>query len=631
MTDMLKTSVSGLIAFQRVLTTTSHNISNASTEGYSRQKVELQSRLPQYFGNGFVGRGVNATTITRVRDQFIDKQLQQGLSDQSRLNIFHSLSSRVDNLLADGGGSLAPTLQRFFNSMQDVATDPTSTSARQVLLGEGDNLSNRLLFLDQQLYTQEKEVNARMGEITTDINRIANNIAELNKTIIIAQGQAGGTLLPNDLYDQRDKLVTDLSKLVKVTTLEEDTGALNVFIGNGQALVASTDARQLVNQQNPDNFAEYVISYQTPTGTVLINNQLTGGELGGLLDFRREVLTPARNELGRITIALADQFNQQHSLGVDLNGNTGADFFSTPTGTAITSLLNAGTASATVNITNSGALTTSDYRLSYDGANYTLTRLSDNNAITGAGPLSMDGFTVSATAGAVAGDTFLVRPTYGAASQLNRLILTTSEIAAAAPMRVSQLSGNIGNANVSYVQTLDATNADFSDTVEIVFNDPPTTFNILNITDSTTISAGVAYTAGANIDVNGNRLSISGIPQNGDRFRLEVNTNGYGDNRNALALANLQSANIIAGGTVQNAYASTVGRIGTLTRQAEINATAQDNLVSQAQAARDARSGVNLDEEAVNLVRYQQAYEASAKVISVADNLFQTILAAFGR
>ncbi len=631
MANPFNTGVTALLTYQRGLATTGHNISNVSTPGYSRQRVALETQVPERFGFGFIGNGVKIQGVERLSNQFLTLQLQQATAESSRLQTYLGLTSQVDNLIADDQGGLSPSMQRFFNSLQDVSNEPGSVSARQVLLSDAQGLVDRFNFFDNQLDSVSQDINQRMVTLTDTINSIAGNLATLNQSII-ASSSSANTAAPNDLLDQRDQLITELSKLVSVSTIDENSGAKNVFIGNGQILVFGTDARQITTISDPENFSQSNIAYVTPAGSQDITALLSGGELGGLLDFRHEVLNPSRSELGRIAMVLSDTFNTQHERGLDLNGLLGTDFFNTPVPNVITNLSNTGTAAVTASVTDYTALTTSDYRLSYDGANYTLTRLSDNTSVTGAGPLAMDGLNVAIGAGAVNGDSYLIQPTQNGSGTISLAIGNLNDFAASGLVRASTEPANLGSAEISFNQVLDPSDPDVFDTVEIVFNNPPSTYDILNITDASTIASGVAYSAGSNIDFNGLRVNISGAAEAGDTFVVERNTNATNDNRNALELAGLQTE-VFVGGTAsyEGAFSAMVGRIGTQARQSEINGEAQLGLLNQVQTRRDEISGVNLDEEAADLLRYQQAYSAAAQIVAVADTLFETLLSVVRR
>ncbi len=631
MANPFNTGVTALLTYQRSLTTTGHNISNANTPGYSRQRVALETQIPERLGFGYIGGGVKIQGVERLNNQFLTLQLQQQTAESSRLQTFLGLTGQVDNLVADDQGGLSPSMQRFFGSLQDVANEPGSVAARQVLLSDAQGLIDRFGFFDGQLDGMSQDINQRMVTLTDTINSIATNIATLNESIV-ASNSGTNTAAPNDLLDQRDQLITDLSELVAVSTIDESSGARNVFVGNGQILVFGTDARQLTTIQDPENFSQFNIAYVTPAGNQDITALLAGGELGGLLDFRHEVLNPSRSELGRIAMVLSSTFNSQHESGLDLNGLVGTDFFNTPAPNVITNLNNTGSATVTATVTDYTSLTTSDYRLSYDGVNYTLTRLSDNSSVSGPGPLTMDGLSVAIGVGAANGDSFIVQPTQNGAGTISLAINNVNNFSAAGLVRTSADLSNLGSAEITFNQVLNASDPDVFDTVEIVFNNPPTTFDVLNITDASTIASGVGYLSGADIDVNGVRVNISGAAEAGDTFILQQNSNATNDNRNALALARLQTGLFVNGtATYEGAFAALVGRVGTQARQSEINGAAQRDLLNQIQTRRDEVSGVNLDEEAADLLRFQQAYEAAAQVIAVADNLFETLLGAVRR
>ncbi|MFT5176125.1 MAG: flagellar hook-associated protein 1 FlgK, partial [Gammaproteobacteria bacterium] len=360
-----------------------------------------------------------------------------------------------------------------------------------------------------------------------------------------------------------------------------------------------------------------------------ISPKLSGGELGGLLDFRRETLNSARNELGRIAIVLADTFNTQHRLGLDANGNLGQDFFVETPPQAIAHLANTGSAVVSAVITDSTQLSTSDYRVNFDGTNFTMARLSDGVSVTGGGPLSLDGVQISIGAGAVAGDRFLVKAVTRGAESFALAFADLDLIAAAGPVRAQSIVGNVGVGVIAQPEVTNATSPFLSDTVDIVFNTPASTFDVIDVTTATTLAAGVNYSAGTVINANGWTTSITGQPVAGDRFRIEANLGGIGDNRNALALAGLQTAALVENDkSYQQAYSTFVGSAGVAARTARLNADARDQLLTDVRFSRESISGVNLDEEAVDLTRYQQAYQAMARMVETSNVLFDTILAA---
>ena len=637
MAGILSTTISGLLAYQRGLATASHNVANAETPGYSRQRVELATRPPQRYGSGFIGSGVQVTTVRRQYDEFLDASLRESIAGERRLAAFVELASQVDDLLADPEAGVSPALARFFGAVEDLAGDPSSMAARRVVLGEARTLAARVRDLDARLADLERQVNRRLETTVAEINTIAQSIAKLNTEIIAQRGAAGGQP-PNDLLDRRDELVRQLAERVAVTVAKQDDGAYNVFIGKGQALVVGGQSATLATTPNGYDASRLEVSIQAGASTVEVSALLSGGELGGLLDVRAQLLDPARAALGRVAVALAERFNAQHREGMDLNGSLGGDFFRDyGARTAAPHPGNTGTASVSYEVTDVGELTTSDYLLSYDGSTYTLKRLSDGTTTTLTGfpgsPATVDGVRISLASGAMAaGDRFLLRPTRGEAGAFAVVLDDPAAVAAAAPVRTEAALANAGTAAISAGEVLDATDPDLLHRVRIEFTSA-TTFDVIDETAATTLASGVSYTSGANIDYNGWRVQITGTPAAGDRFYVTSNAGGVGDNRNALLLRDLRAAGILDSGasTLDEAYGDLVADAGTRTRQAELDRDAREVMRQQAEAALAAVSGVNLDEEAGRILELQQAYQAAAKVVTVADAMFQTLLDAVRR
>lgn len=326
MADILNTSLSGLRAYQTALATTSHNISNVGTEGYSRQRVELSARPPQQFGSTQIGQGVDISDVSRIFDNFVIENIRDFSSSTSRLSIFESFATRTENLIADEQGSLMPALESFFASLSDVSNDPSSTAPRITLLERAENLEQRFTSLSNDLLDLQHEVDNQLQFVVTDINSIAQEIARINEAITKVSSV---NYQPPDLLDQRDQLLKQLSEKVAVNTVVQNDGTLNVLIGTGQLLVSGTAVLSLglaADGAQPDRRAIQLIS---SSGSVDITNTLKGGEIGGLLDFSNTMLDDAQNRLGRLAITLSETFNAQNVQGYDLNGDLGTNFFST--------------------------------------------------------------------------------------------------------------------------------------------------------------------------------------------------------------------------------------------------------------------------------------------------------------
>jgi flagellar hook-associated protein 1 len=443
-----------------------------------------------------------------------------------------------------------------------------------------------------------------------------------------------GRQQPNDLLDQRDMLVMDLNKLVSAQVIRQSDGGYNITIGTGQALVVGEQALTLTVVPNADDPRRLDIGYQFTGAPVPIDSRsITGGSLGALLQFRSESLDPAQNALGRIAIGLGQMFNEQHRLGQDLNGVAGGDFFNVPAPTVTSG--SSTTATLGASIADVSALTLSDYRVSFDGTGYAVTRLSDN-VVSGPFatlPQTIDGVTLAAGTGTpAAGNSWLVQPTRFGARDLGLAFSDPSLIAAAAPVRAQATVSNLGSATIE-APVVDAStqpplNAALSNTVTITFNSPPTTFNVVDSTAATTLATNVTFTAGMTISFNGWSTKLAGRPEASDTLVVQANTGGRTDNRNAVLLASLQSVPGLDGGasTYQTAYSAMVGSVGAIASEVKVTGNALDGILKETKAAQQSLSGVNLDEEAANLIRFQQAYQAASKLISVSSKLFDSIL-----
>ncbi len=652
--SILDNGVSGLLAARRGLTTAGHNISNANTPGFSRQRVDFGPRTPQASGNGFVGKGVEVIGIRRIFDSFITEQVRSSTSGSEQIQAFQELSAQVDNLLADPDGGLSPALQDYFSSLQELSSDPSSLASRQVLLGNAESLAQRFHSMAARLGDLRTETNERLRSVVAEVNAIAQGVADLNQQIVVSQGASNGQPA-NDLLDQRDELIRQLSERINVRTLLQDDGALNVSVGSGQSLVAGTSVGTLDVVRNDFDPGREEVALTIGSTSVPISDFLTGGELAGILDFRDQILNVTENSIGRVAIGLAVEVNLQHQLGVDLNGLAGADFFqpldsSAPNILASQQNTGAPPPQFTATVTDIAALTTSDYQLDYDGTDYTFTRLSDNNVTTlttfPGGAETVDGITLGAvTSGAFAsGDSFVIQPTRRAARSFNLAVDNPRTIAAAAPLRTAVAVANLGSGTIGGESVTNTTNLPLSGSggaITLTFGPNALGagvpgFAVTNGPGGTlaynpaTESAGKSFTFAG---FGGVSFNVGGVPQSGDSFTIGDNSNGVGDNRNALLLAGIQNTNVLTGGnsSLEEGYGQLVTEVGTLTRQAEISVAVQDTLLRQVTERREASSGVNLDEEAANLLRFQQAYQASAQVISTANQLFADLINAVGR
>ncbi len=617
--------LSGLNAARLALSTTGHNITNVGTEGFTRQEIVQKPAVAQNTGAGFVGTGVEVTTVKRLYNQFLEIQRLNAQSQQSYLDTFVTQASQIDNLLADPTSGLSPALQGFFTGVADLAANPSSVPSRQSMLSSAEALQSRFQAIDARFTDLRNGVSGQISASVDLINTLAKTIADVNRQLVSA---GSSQVQPaNDLLDHRGQLVTQLNRLIKTSTVTQSDGSFNVFIGNGQSLVAGDRVMTVAAVASPEDPDATDVTLSMGQGfAVLPPDVLEGGELGALLSFRDGLLTDAQNGFGRVALALATSFNTQHRLGQDLGGSLGGDFFVAPVPVVRSRENNTGDAFVTATVTDIAGVSISDYRLAYAGGSFTVTRISDGaQTVAGSLPQVVDGLSIDIASGTPQdGDSFLITPTRYAARDLRVGVRDTSKIAAAAPVRTATPVTNGGNARISAGVVTSVADLPLPAGVTLTYS---AATNELNVSGAVPGAGPFTYADGATISFNGISFSISGTPVEGDTFTIANNTAGVADNRNALLLSRLQSTNIIGGTTsYQGSYSQMVSDVGNTTRELQVQLQAQDTLTRQTEEAEQSFSGVNLDEEAANLIRNQQAYQASAKVLEIASSLFQSVL-----
>lgn len=670
MSGMLNIGYTGLSAAQAHLITASHNLSNAAVSGYHRQYVVQGTAVSRSTGVGFFGNGTQIETVKRAYSQFLENQV---LSSATRLSEYDSYLGQIDqinNMLADSSSGISPSIEKFFAGLQEVASNPTSVSSRQSLISNAEAMINSFNTMYDRLNEMRHGVEGDIKNTVDQVNLYTAAIADMNQRILEAKN---GNHSPNDLLDQRDQLIAELNQLVEVTTYtDQKTGSVNVYIGSGQALVLGSGTVKMAIAQDPHDPQRGMVGLVAQNGvtTALPENLIKGGSLSGLLAFRRESLDAAQNQLGLVALGIAEKFNQQHRLGIDLDGMFGKDFFKSPTPSLMPQV-----DGATASITDVSSLTGDDYVLSYDSgsSSYTLktkdgrnvpltqTVVGANTVFSGAG---MEISIPTANLGQIPAQGLLIQPVRYAARDIDMAITDPRKVAAGDPVSafLSEMPGDkVLSDYVSDVKTLatggmDANNDGIPDFTPVTVKYDPATKQL--IPSSGTIErfdpvtktwvAGGAYDPTTD-DNNGVRYRILSNPGDPEAQAFEFTAKGdweanatitfrpseagVADNRNAVALGALQTTKVMlasdggeATATFEGTFAALVSKIGSKTRELQINEKAQLALLNQALTSRDALSGVNLDEEAVNLIRYQQAYQASSKVMSVAQTLFDTVL-----
>lgn len=635
MPDLLKVAANSLQSWQQALNTTGHNIANANTEGYSRQSVQFETTDPRVFGFGFVGQGSTVSGIERSHNEFLTSQVQELTSSSARYQAFTEFSSRVDDVLAGSENNLNTSIQRFFNAASEVAASPGSLPERQVLLGEASNLADRQQSYHRLLQDLNDEVNSRIRSGVNEINSLSDSIGAINKQITSAIASSNGAT-PNDLLDQRDRLIEQLSQKVAITTVDQNDGSLNVLVGKGQPLVIGSQITHLGTRFSATDSTRIEVSAPGQPLNSDSSQLISGGELQGVVDFRSRILNPALDKLGLIALGISETVNEHHLRGIDLNGDMGGSFFASAPAPVSGHTSNTGTTVPSVVVGDVTQLRASDYALAYDGVQWQLTRLTDNTSVTGAGPLVLDGLSVDVSSGVPAGgDSFVLNPARTAASTFSLAISDPRKIAAANPLLVNSELSNAGSADLQNLSVAPTNTLPLAGPITLSYNPDALGPGIpgYNVAggpggtiayDPATESSGKSFSfSGIGID-----FELVGIPQSGDSFTIGNNSSAVGDNRNMQSIVELQFQSKLNGGndSFQDFYSSLVAQVGVISNQANANFEIEISLLQQAESSRDNVIGVNLDEEAANLLRFQQAYQASAQLVKVADDMFQVLI-----
>ena len=663
--NLINIGLSGLNAAQWGLTTTSENISNSTTAGYDVESPVYAESSGIYTGSGYLPQGVDTSTVTRAYSQYLTTQLNNAQSGSGSLTANYTMLAQLNNMIGSPTSGISTAITSFFTGLQNVANGASSLSTRQTAVSDAQSLAGELNQAGQEYDALGQSVNTQLSSTVSQINTYTAQIASLNQEITAASSQGQP---PNQLLDQRDEAVSNLSQLVGVQVVSNSNGE-SVFLPSGQALVTGTTSYNLGTAPSPSDSSEDSITYlgaagTTPTAatTQYLSNttmQNAGGTLGGLIQFRTQTLDPSEAQLGAIATSFAAQVNNQNELGLNLSGTAGGPLFSVAAPKATANANNTGSASLGVSFVDATQPTTGNYTLSYNGSTYTLSDNSTGATVATASSLAnpIDGLNFSMTGTMNAGDSFSVSPTSGALDSFALTTTSGSAIAAASPVLATAASSNAGTATItegtvaagyslpSTTTTLTYSSASGGLTgfpagsVVTIGTTPPSTVNITSTTtvvpytpaDGATLTINSATTPAPSGSLSGVTVTLSGTPSDGDTFTIASNTGAQSDGRNATLMSNIVSAQVLNGGTttLTDAYASYVNTIGNTTNEVNASNTTQTALVTQITSAQQSVSGVNINEEAANLLQYQQLYQANSKVIQTADTLFQSILGIF--
>lgn len=643
--SILSIAYSGLNAFQYALDVAGNNIANYRTPGYTRQSILLTQNMPDRYGRAFIGSGVNVNSIYRNSDQFANAQVRSTLGTKSQYETFYQQANQIDQLISTNGSSISASMQSFFDSLNQLNNAPDSPASRGVVFSQSQLLVEQFTFMQSNLDQFQESNTAQLAAIADKINEIGANLVAFNVAVQATPDMP-------QLLDQRDLLLKELSQYSELTISEQDNGIVNVGFSTGEMLVIGTNQRMLSVQYDPLRSQGSTILLGSGAGQLNITSQLTTGTLGGLLAYESNVISTTSQTIGLIAIGLAQTINAQNQLGMDLNSQLGQKIFTDYNTTqqqlqrSVNASTNTGTAVLSVEISNLSQVQISDYQFvatdvasnqvrvirESDGSSIDLTWTSSPPAPPAA-QVVVDGLTITIdnVANLVNNDTYTLMPTRGAAREFEMLANDANLFALAAPVRTSTSISNTGTGQIGLGTVFNTSGVQDQYTIEFI---SPTQFNVLDVTTGTTVAGPLPFVPNSNNEVQipdslnpSYSIVLSGVPDTGDQFTAEYNQGGVGDNRNGLLLAGLQQVDLFNNNseTFFDSYSDLLSNIGSLTSQAKNRYAAFEVLFQQAVNFQESKSGVNLDEEGANLLRFEQAYAAAGKLMEVSNQMMQVL------
>ena len=662
-----------LFASYSSLQTTGNNIANANTPGYSRQSVGLQTSASSYTGGSFQGTGVDVSGVNRAYDAFITREATITRATAAADEVRSTQLQRLEQVFPLGESGIGFAAGQFFNAMVDVVNRPQDASSRQAVLARADDLAARFRNAGEQIETLQQGANQGLRVQVDSANALVERIAKINERVLSYRGFDAA---PNSLLDQRDNAISELNQLIQVTTIPQDDGSISLMMGSGQQLLLGTEVNKL--KVLPNEFGTGIVRLgidDSGASRILPSGLLVGGSISGLMQFQNDDLQQARNQLGQMAAAIALKVNEQQSLGLDqgVPPSAGSPIFgltvravaassgnATVGGVPVASyidLTGVRVPSVSMTLTTPQDLQASDYEFTSDAAlpvgSYRLTRLSDGESFTVSDGSVVDGVRINVAAPVPpSGDRFLLQPVSAAAVGLSRILENPKGIAAASPVQVTLGASNKGTAAVVSLSAV-STSINPNLTATLTFGAAVTlpdgtqgrsvSYILVDTTGAVaTTSGSLTWKPGQVMALNGWELNINGVPASGDTAVVEKTLFPATNNGNAKALIALRDARIVGqqtmtsgtvipGDTPTDAYANLIAQVGTRVQTAKSSAEQSMAVMNQAKAALTEKSGVNLDEEAARLIQYQQSYQAAAKVLQVAQSLFETVLDAAGR
>ena len=644
MANLFSIGKSGLMAYQNAISVTGNNVANASTPGYSKQQTQFEALATK--GRG---EGIDVKAIVRSHDDFVNREIRNSISNYQKLATFYQYSSQLDTYLGSESTSISVGFDNFNEALHAVIDDPSSMTNRQMLINAMSDLSSRFNGLSDQIDLQYAQLKDNLSGSVSQVNELSKEIARLNNLLGVSTAEN------LQLLDQRDELLKELSTLLPISTIEDKNGAVDVYVGSGDVLVLGSKATELTMVEDAFDPRKNAMAIKSDYSTVLIRGGIDGGIIGGLLEYRDNMLAVSELDVNRLAVAFSDYINENHQQGINLQGNLG-DFLlkdvnepQFKANRVAVEKNNLGNLSMQIGIKDPNLLKTTEYTLTFTSAtDYIINRVSDGTTASSGtlygvpSTISLDGFDVEFTAGgASSGDRFLLRPLSTGSRNMKLNIKDPELLAFAAPIRAQRSNLNAGSAKLDFTKVTDINNPCFATVGQLA---PPlrvefltgNSIQLVNATTSAVIEGPIAYNPRTGTDLfptsgsfdPGYQLHLVGAGVAGDSFTVDYNYGAVGDSRNASEISGFYTGKLIGNSTrtVSEEYNRSINQVASKTHAIDVGRESAEAVMEQAQSHRDSIAGVNMDEEAADLMRFQQSYQASAQLISVADSLLNTLM-----
>ncbi|MBN1592508.1 MAG: flagellar hook-associated protein FlgK [Candidatus Coatesbacteria bacterium] len=566
--SVLNIGVRSLSAQQTAINICGHNIANINTPNYTRQSAILSASTPNQLGLLQVGTGAEVNQILQYRDTYALSKINLHKGLLSFAEREYSFISEVEqSLVSSNAQHLGESLTEFWQSFEEVGNNPESTPARQNLVQTAERLTSAIRSQNAKFRNQRTFSNDEISQLVTEVNQLAQEISELNVGITSSYG--GDMTHANDLIDRRAEALDQLSQLIDFNAIEDDRGAVTIFVGDNRMLVSGDQHNSLVCRANVDNNSFYDIYWDDGSTQRNITSYIKGGELGANLKARDEMIVSYMENLDEMTTTLLKTVNRAHSMGFALRDQTSV-------------LGEYAVYSSTIALNDALNLNT-DGRLAYDSEAGTF-----NITITSGGEI-------------VQSITVEVDPDVDSLQDIVDMINSSTTFLNASisqnKLEITGLDGHefvVGKDTGGVLAQLGVnvllTGYDSYDigVAEAIANDP------------TLIAAGATFASG--------------------------------DGGNALALSMIADELVLGDGTSTFAeyFNSMVTCAGNESATADFNVKQETDNLSFFESLREQTSGVSVDEELANLVMYQQAYNSTAHFISVVNSMIDTVLDRLG-